>query len=263
MANIIDLSKPIKYYPDEPFFMKVKIKHKNHKKGSLLLPFLGLPWNKRPKGFVGWADDTIKKMGVHSVTHIDAPWHYGELSEGKKAASIDEVPLDWFYGDGVVIDMSHKKDMELITKADLEQYVKNNNIKIKSGTIVLIRTDGDKRLGTKEYYTVGTGVSGEATEWLIDQGVHVMGIEQWGWDRPLAKTAKLASKEKNPDLFWEGHRVGIEKPYCHIEQVVGLSQLPKDGFKVMAMPLPLEECSASPIRLIAILDDEKEANHED
>jgi len=254
---IIDLTKAIEYYPNEPFFMKVKIKHKSHKKGRFLLRFLGLPSNLLPNGFVGWADDTIKKMGVHSVTHIDAPLHYGPMSGGKRALAIDELPLDWFYGDGVVIDMSHKKDMELITKADLQQYVVSNNIQIKEGTIVFIRTDGDERLGTKDYYLSGTGVSGEATEWLIDQGVHVMGIDQWGWDRPLAKTAKLTVKEKNPDIFWEGHRIGLDKPYCHIEQVVGLSQLPKDGFKVMALPLPLKGCSASPIRLVAILENEE------
>lgn len=254
--KIIDLTKPIKYYPEDPFFMKVKIENKSHKKGRLLLHILGLPRSLMPKGFVGWADDTIRKMGVHSVTHIDAPWHYGPLAGANKAQTIDELPLDWFYGDGVVIDMSHKKDMELITKDDLYNYVKDNDIKINEGTIVLIRTDGDCRVGTKDYYLSGTGVSGEATEWLVDQGVHVMGIDQWGWDRPLAKTAKLARKENNSKIFWEGHLVGVNKPYCHIEQVVGLNQLPKDGFKVMAMPLPLKGCSASPVRLIAILDNE-------
>lgn len=252
--KIIDLTKPIEYYPEDPFFMKVKIKHKSHKKSRFLLRYIGMPFNKLPKGFVGWADDTIKRMGVHSVTHIDAPWHYGPMTGTSKSMTIDELPLDWFYGDGVVIDMTHKKDMELITKEDLQNYVQDNNIQINEGTIVLIRTDGDSLIGTKDYSSSGTGVSGEATEWLIDQGVHVMGIDQWGWDRPLAKTAKLALKEKNPDIFWEGHRVGLNKPYCHIEQIVGLKELPREGFKVMAMPLPFKDCSASPIRLIAILE---------
>jgi len=40
VARIIDLSKPIQYYPEEPFVMKVKIKHKSHKAGKLLLPLL-------------------------------------------------------------------------------------------------------------------------------------------------------------------------------------------------------------------------------
>jgi kynurenine formamidase len=254
MTKIIDLTKPIKFYPDEPAFMQVKIQHKSRKENLLLIEELGLPLDMLPKGFVGISDDTIT-MGVHSVTHVDAPWHYGPLSEGKKAPTIDELPLDWFYGDGVVIDMSHKNDMELVSQEDLEGFVQRNSIKLTPGTIVLIRTDGDKRAGTKEYDQIGPGVSKEATRWLIDQGIRVMGIDNWGWDRPLAKTAKLVREQNNPDLFWEGHRVGQDKMYCHIEQIVGLRQLPKDGFKVMAMPLPLEGCSGSPIRLIAIFDD--------
>jgi kynurenine formamidase len=257
MPKIIDLSKPVKYYPQDHFTMKVKIKHKTHKAGKLLLPFLGLPFRLLPDGFTGWADDTIQKMGVHAVTHVDAPWHYGPISEEKKAATIDEIPLEWFYGDGIVFDMTHKKEMELITRSDLELFISKNGIKIKPGTIVLIRTDGDKFIGQKEYMTKGVGVSREATEWLIDQGVKVMGIDQWGWDRPLAKTAALVRKGADRNTFWEGHMVGVKKAYCHIEQVVGLKQLPKDGFKVMAMPLPLVGCSASPIRLIAIIEDEK------
>ena len=256
MARMIDLTKPIQYYPQEPFVMKVKIKHKSHQIGKYLLPLLGLPFRLLPKGFIGWADDTIKKMGVHSVTHVDAPWHYGPVVGGKKAATIDELPLEWFYGDGVVIDMTHKKDMELITKADLAQFVETSGIHIQPGAIVLIRTDGDRLMGKKGYMTHGTGVSGEATEWLIDQGVKLMGIDQWGWDRPLAKTAKLVRGGADRETFWEGHRVGHSKEYCHIEQIVGLHQLPKDGFTVMALPLPLVGCSASPIRLIAIIEDE-------
>ncbi|MCE5214219.1 MAG: cyclase family protein [Methanobacterium sp.] len=254
MVKIVDLTKPIKYYPDEPAYMRVEIEHKSREENLLLIEELGLPLDMLPEGFVGISDDTIT-MGVHSATHVDAPWHYGPLSEGKKAPTIDEIPLDWFYGDGVVIDMSHKKDMELISQEDLEEFIIKNDIKIKPRTIVLIRTDGDKRAGTKEYDQIGPGVSRKATEWLIDQGIRVMGIDNWGWDRPLAKTAKLVREENNPDLFWESHRLGQKKMYCHIEQIVGLRKLPKDGFKVIAMPLPLEGCSGSPIRLIAIFDD--------
>ncbi len=253
MATIIDLTKPIQYYPEEPFVLKVKIKHKPHKASRWLIRLLGLPFSRFPFGFIGFADDTIRKMGVHSVTHIDAPWHYGPSVAGEPAMTIDQIPLDWFYGDGVVIDMTHKKDMELITKDDVSSYVEKEQLSIQPGTIVLIRTGRDSRMGKKGYMTQGTGMSAEATSWLIDQGVRVMGIDQWGWDRPLAKTAKLARETGNGDLFWEGHRVGLQKNYCHIEQIVGLDRLPKQGFHVMAMPLPLVGCSASPIRLIAIL----------
>ena len=59
--QIIDLSKPIQYNKEDPWFMKVKIKHKPHKKAGLLLRLLGLPKRLFPKNFQGWADDTIQK----------------------------------------------------------------------------------------------------------------------------------------------------------------------------------------------------------
>ncbi len=65
--RIVDLSKPIQYNRDDPWFMKVKIKHKPHHKAKWLLRILGLPFKLFPKGFVGWADDSIQKMGVHST----------------------------------------------------------------------------------------------------------------------------------------------------------------------------------------------------
>ena len=87
--KVIDLSKPIEFNRNDPFFMQVKIKHKHHRIATFLVRLLGLPFRLFPKDFVGWADDTITKMGVHSTTHIDAPWHYGPISAGRPAQTID------------------------------------------------------------------------------------------------------------------------------------------------------------------------------
>jgi Putative cyclase len=92
--KVIDLSKPIEFSRNDPFFMQVKIKHKPHRVARLLVRLLGLPFRLFPKDFVGWADDAITKMGVHSTTHIDAPWHYGPISAGRPAQTIDEIPLE-------------------------------------------------------------------------------------------------------------------------------------------------------------------------
>jgi hypothetical protein len=60
--------------------MRVKIKHKAHRKSHWLIRLaLRLPSRLFPKNWTGWADDTIKNMGLHATTHIDAPWHYGPL----------------------------------------------------------------------------------------------------------------------------------------------------------------------------------------
>jgi len=252
--KIIDLSKPIRYNKNDPWFMKVKIKHKPHKKAKWLIRFLGLPLKLFPKDFEGWADDTIKKMGVHSTTHLDAPWHYSPTTNGRKSKTIDEVPLEWCYGDGLVIDMKHKADFDAITVKDIEGFLKTNTLNVKPGMIVLIKTGRDQFNGTKDFHKVGTGMSAEATEWLIDKGIKVMGIDSWGWDLPLPHMLKKAIETNNSELFWEAHLVGQRKEYCHMEQLVNLDALPYSGFKVAVFPLKIVGASAAPARVVAILE---------
>ncbi len=252
--KIIDLSKPIQYNKTDPWFMKVKIKHKSHKKGGLLVRLFGLPKKLFPKGFEGWADDTIKKMGVHSTTHIDAPWHYSPTVAGEKAKTIDEIPLDWCYGDGIVIDMKHKEDFDAITVEDIQEFLEGQKLSLKPGMIVLIKTGRDVYNGTKEFPHKGTGMSAAATEWLIDQGIKVMGIDSWGWDLPLKYLVKKAKETNNSELFWEAHLVGARKEYCHMEQLVNLDALPYNGFKVAVFPLKIVGASAAPARVVAMID---------
>ncbi|MFS4469850.1 cyclase family protein [Chryseobacterium sp. T20] len=255
MSKIIDLSKPIQYNIDDPWFMRVKIKHKSHKKSHWLIRLaLQLPSRLFPKNWIGWADDTIKHMGLHATTHIDAPWHYGPVVEGKPAKTIDEIPLEWCYGDGIVINCSHKKDFEAITVQDLIKDLELNKIILNKGNIVLIRTDRDGLMGSREFADIGTGMSSEATEWLIDQGIKVMGIDQWGWDLPLKYMAKKAKEQNDPEYFWSAHRVGIRKEYLHMEQLTNLAALPPSGFKVYVFPLKIVGGSAAPARVVAILD---------
>ena len=103
--QVIDLSKPIRFNRGDPRFMQVRIRHKPRWTAKLLVRLLGLPRRLFPKDWAGWADDTITKMGVHSTTHIDAPWHYGPMSGGKRAQTIEEMPLEKCIGPGVVLDL--------------------------------------------------------------------------------------------------------------------------------------------------------------
>lgn len=252
--KIVDLSKPIQYNKQDPWFMRVKIKHKPHRKAKWLIRLLGLPFRLFPKNFVGWADDTIEKMGVHSTTHIDAPWHYSPTVNGKKAKTADEIPLEWCYADGIVIDMSHKEDFDPITSYDIKKFLTENSLSIETGNIVLFRTGRDKYNGTKDFHEKGTGVCAEATEWLINQGVKVMGIDSWGWDLPLPQMIKKAKETNDTQLFWEAHLVGQNFEYCHMEQLVNLDQLPYTGFKIAVFPLKIVGASAAPARVVAIFE---------
>lgn len=252
--KIVDLSKPIQFNKSDPWFMKVKIKHKPHRKAKKIIRMFGLPSKLFPKNFVGWADDTIKKMGVHSTTHLDAPWHYSPTTNGKKSKTIDEIPLEWCFGEGLVVDMMHKADFDPITTADIESFLKEKELTIKPGMIVLIMTGRDKFNGAKNFPNIGTGMSAEATEWLIDQGIKVMGIDSWGWDLPLPYLIKKAKETGDSELFWQAHLVGRRKEYCHMEQLVNLDQLPYTGFKIAVFPLKIVGASAAPARVVAIFD---------
>lgn len=252
--KIVDLSKPIQYNKSDPWFMKVRIKHKPHRKAKWLIRVFGLPFRLFPKNFVGWADDTIQKMGVHATTHIDAPWHYSPTTNGKPSKTVDQIPLEWCFGEGIVIDMSHKADFDAIGITDIEEFLECHQLEIKKGMIVLIKTGRDIFNGTKDFHKIGTGMSAAATEWLIDKGIKVMGIDAWGWDLPLPYMVKKAKETKDPNLFWEAHLVGASKEYCHMEQLVNLGELPYVGFKVAVFPLKLVGASAAPARVVALLD---------
>ena len=97
-------------------------------------------------------------------------------------------------------------------------------------------------------------MSAEATEWLIDQGSIVMGVDQWGWDMPFHHQIRMSKEQGRDDLFWEAHRVGQRKPYWHMEQLANLAALPSHGFTVYVFPLKLVGASAAPARVIAIVD---------
>lgn len=253
--KIIDLSKTIRDNPKAPFFLRVKVKSNKRFMTKLMLRALGLPFRLMPKDFDGWADDSIRKLGVHATTHIDAPVHYGKTSEGAPAEGIEALDLSRCIGRGVVLDMSHKAEGDPITVDDLKAELDRIDATIDQGTITLIRTDRDQLHNQPDFWKRGTGMSSAATEWLIDQGSRVMGIDQWGWDVPFHTHIAKAKAENNPDLFWEAHRVGVRKKYWHMEQLTNLRALPPTGFTVHVMPLKLEGASAAPARVIAILDD--------
>lgn len=255
LPRIIDLSKTIenRSKKDHPI-IRIKIKHKPHAKSRWIVRIIGgLPFRLFPSNFIGWADDTIEKMGVHSTTHIDAPWHYSPLCGGKPAKTIDEIPLEWCYNNGIVIDMSHKVDFDPITIVDIQAFLDENKLVIVPNMIVLIKTGRDKYTG-KDFLFKGTGMSAAATEWLVDQGIKVMGIDQWGWDLPLKYMASKAKKDNDKNLFWEGHLVGTKKEYIHIEQLTNLDSLPYTGFKIAVFPLKIKGGSAAPARVVAIFE---------
>jgi kynurenine formamidase len=253
MVRIIDLSVPTEESPSEP--LPVKVAHEGHGQSvKRMADFFGCSQQDLPEG-LGWANDSVV-MGAHAGTHVDAPWHYAPKSEGKEARTIDEMPLDWFYHDGVVLDMRHKPRGSGVTVEDLEEALEKIEYKIKPWDIVMIQTGADKLWGKKEYFDAGCGMTRESTLWLIEQGVRVMGIDAWGWDRPFWAIKEDFAETGDKDLLWGAHFAGREKEYCHIEKLANLDKLPgPSGFKVACFPVKLTGGSAGWARVVAIVEE--------
>jgi kynurenine formamidase len=201
--------------------------------------------------------DEIFTFMSHTGTHVDAPFHYGPFSaDGSPAPAIDELPLEWFYGDGVVLDLRHKRPREFIEVADLEQALERAEYELKPLDIVLLQTGCDAKLGSKDYFEQ-PGMGRESTLWLVqERGIRVIGIDAFGFDRPFAAMREDYQRTGDGRYIWPAHFAGIEAPYCQIEKLANLDALPRPhGFKVACFPIKVRRASAGFARVVAFVED--------
>ncbi|KGX86273.1 cyclase family protein [Pontibacillus marinus] len=250
--KMIDLSVPLSPKVKEP--TPPSIQYKSHEDGAHeAIKHLGIQKTDLHNG-KAWATEEVT-ASTHAGTHIDAPYHYSETSEGKPARTIDQLPIEWFYGDGVLFDFSDQSKGYEITSEDFKKQLSEMNYSLKRNDIVLIRTDADKKLYEDGYAFCNAGVTAEATRWLINQGITVMGIDAWGWDIPLDVQVMNYKKDPKSTRIWDAHLVGIEQEYCQIEKLANLDQIPKrHGFKVSCFPVKIENASGAWARPVAIID---------
>lgn len=256
MKKVIDLSVAIEAgLPVDPPPQIPQINYVTHKDSAeVCANVFGCDVEDLPGGN-GWAVE-VMTISTHAGTHLDAPYHfYPTMNGGEKAWTIDEVPLEWCIGDGVVIDCTDCGDGYKLTVKDFQERLAKLNYTLKPGDIVLLRSGAMSRWGSPEYLLAGCGVSKEATSWLIDQGVHVMGTDGWSWDIPLPMEAEEYKKTQDPSVLWEAHRVGKEKAYCHIEKLNNLEKIPPVGTTVCCFPVKIKAASAGWTRVVAIINE--------
>jgi len=249
----VDLSAPIRQSPNElPDVLRTDIEFMDHAEGAAQIEaLLGVPAHLL-RDREGWATEAFTRFGTHNSTHVDATWHYNSRIAGEPAQTIDALPLAWFFGPGVVLDMTSKDEGETIDVPDVERELARIGHKLGERDIVLVRTGRDRFVEEAGYLALGPGVTVAATLWLYERGVRVMGIDAWGWDGPLHLQAQEALERNEPGIFWAAHQADI--PYSQIERLVNLDQLPATGFKVACFPLRIVGGSAAPARVVAILE---------
>jgi kynurenine formamidase len=183
-------------------------------------------------------------LSDHAGTHIDALKHMGdETTPGPEG-----IPLEYCFGDGVVLDFRHLEFGSAISLDDLKGALDAIGYALKPRDIVLIRTGASEYNDEDRYLTDHVGMSAEATEYLIEHDCRVTGIDAPTYDRPVWAMFEARN-------FWPAHKVMQHDPYWHIENLTNLHELPSHGFKLSVFPVKWVGTTGAPVRAVAIFDE--------
>ncbi len=189
-------------------------------------------------------------LGDQAATHLDASIHFNP-----EGTPVNEVPLEAMYGEACLLDLSHMPKHADVTIADLEAAAATAQVAISDFKIVMLRTDRSKLWGTPEYHDDLLNITVEATEWLINQGMVLLGVDMvtteldrlaYGMDPDMAPSAP----ERHP-----GHCLMRKYEWFMIENLTNLDKIPRSTFTFSGFPLKIKGASGSPIRAVAILEE--------
>ena len=183
------------------------------------------------------------ELSDHVGTHMDSLRHLNDDAPGPEG-----IPLEYCYGAGVVLDFRHKGKGDGISAAEVQEALRKIDYTLKPLDIVLIQTGASAYNDEERYLTDHCGMTREATLWLIDQGIKLMGTDAITFDPPV--WAMFERKQ-----FWEAHLVMREREYYHLENLAHLDQLPAPhGFTLSVFPIKWVNSTAAPVRAVAIVE---------
>lgn len=247
--KFVDLSLPIE--PSASEYIPIELRYFSHREGAEQMgQIFGVNADDLPDK-LGWAGEEVR-MITHAGTHMDAPWHYAPVSGGRSARTIEEVPLEWCYGNGVVLDFRSLDEGTEIAVEDLKTALLDIDYRLGPGDIVLLHTGASRWWGDKSYPERGVGLGRDATIWLLEQGIRVIGTDSWGLDRPFSYMRKEYERTRDVNCIWPSHYAGRLKEYCQIEKLTNLELLPNFGFTVMCFPIKVAKASAGWTRVVAM-----------
>jgi arylformamidase len=181
---------------------------------------------------------SLVRLGSHTGTHVDAPIHF---IRGAKA--VDELPVESFVGEAVILDFSHKQVGSAITASDLERY----SGKIQKGIIVLLYTGLSKRWKDPRARRKFTYLGGDAARWLVERKVKAIGVDHLSIE-------KFGAKEPVAHVTLLSHGVPIiESLNQNLSKLVGRRTL------FFCLPIKIGGCDGAPSRAMAYPLDAEES----
>lgn len=188
----------------------------------------------------------VMLVSEHGPTHVDSFNHFDRDND----TSVDQIPLERFYTSGIAVDFSDKSADEWISIEDIEAQLDHHDLAIEDGDTVLFHTGHRQRNyglddeSKQAYMYEHTGLTGDAGDWLQEQGVSNMGI-----DAPTIEHASAWDTGEYPV-----HRMCAEHEVLHMENLANIDAVVGERFRFIAFPLKLKDGTGSPIRPVAVLE---------
>ena len=173
-------------------------------------------------------------IGTHTGTHVDAPLHF--IPDG---AAADTLALDALVGPARVADLTPVEPLEEIGVDRLRAACG----KSLTTPRVLLRFDWSDRFGALEFYTGSPYLSSDACEWLLDQGVRLLGMDSPSPDDPRLGQG---SEDDSPNHF----RL-LGAGVVLLEYLTALRELRSPEVFLAALPLKVAGADGSPARVVA------------
>lgn len=167
-------------------------------------------------------------MGVHTGTHVDAPFHF--LPEG---SCVEQLPLDILVGHSFVLDLP---DVDIITGSLLEK----SNIPADTRRLLIkTRNSNYWTLSEAVFQTNFAGISKDGAEFLVKLGIQLIGIDY---------LSVAPYKQSRPI-----HEVLLKAGVVVVEGL-NLSEIQQGYYTLYCLPLKLAGSDGAPARVILISD---------
>jgi kynurenine formamidase len=217
----------------------------------------------------GIADDGLIISPHGTVTHIDALCHFwaGEqlynghpqsTVRGYGARRCGVEKLGPVVGRGILLDVprctgrGRLEPDERIGVADLQRCMREQDLEVEAGDIVLVRTgwatvyEDDPGL----YAQAQPGLSPEAADWLADRDAALVGADNAAVGPLAGGTGLHVPLEEDIHLLFLWRR-GV--PLLEMLQLEELSRCRPGPFLFVTVPLPIRGGTGSPVNPVAIL----------
>jgi len=177
-------------------------------------------------------------LNDNGPTHVDS---FSHLDPDPTAATIDQMPLELFYGDAICIDISDKKPRTDIDPAHLDAALAKSGLDLRRGDILLLYTATYNRyFGKPEYLTQFPGLGESGSAWLVEKGVKTFGVDSPTPDNPASRT-------------YPCHMMCRKHHITHYENLANLDQVVGKRFTFIGFPLRLRGAHGGPTRAVALL----------